>query len=80
MRTSATRPSNLYKHTQKVVPIYIGNTFPKREKTYYNWINEETDMPISFLIKMKLMFRTTADYLLEGSTGYEAADASIGGR
>ena len=49
-------------------------------KTYYNWVNEETDMPISFLIKMTLMFRTTADYLLEGATGYEAADASIGGR
>lgn len=48
-------------------------------RTYYNWVNEETDMPISFLIKMTLMFRTTADYLLEGSTGYEAADTSIGG-
>ncbi len=38
-------------------------------KTYYNWINEETDMPISFLIKMSQMFRTTTDYLLEGATG-----------
>lgn len=38
-------------------------------RTYYNWINEETDMPISFLIKMSQMFRTTTDYLLEGATG-----------
>lgn len=38
-------------------------------KTYYNWVNEETDMPISFLIKMAQMFSTTTDYLLEGATG-----------
>lgn len=38
-------------------------------RTYYNWINEETDMPISFLIKMSKMFGTTTDYLLAGSEG-----------
>ncbi|MCI9197745.1 MAG: helix-turn-helix transcriptional regulator [Lachnospiraceae bacterium] len=38
-------------------------------KTYYNWISEETDMPISFLIKMSNMFGTTTDYLLEGASG-----------
>lgn len=42
-------------------------------KTYYNWVNEETDMPISFLIKMAQMFRTSTDYLLEGATGMEKA-------
>ncbi len=34
MRTSVTLQSNLYKHTQKVVPIYSGNTFPKREYVF----------------------------------------------
>lgn len=38
-------------------------------KTYYNWVNEETDMPISFLIKMSNMFGTTTDYLLKGADG-----------
>ena len=60
-------PGNLYKHTRKERQIYSGNTFPKRE--YYNWISEETDMPISFLIKMSKMFKTTTDYLLEGAAG-----------
>ena len=36
-------------------------------KTFYNWINEKTDMPISFLIKMSKMFKASTDYLLEGS-------------
>lgn len=36
-------------------------------KTYYNWVNEETDMPISFLVKISNMFGTTTDYLLEGA-------------
>ncbi len=38
-------------------------------RTYYNWVNEETDMPISFLVKMSKMFGTTTDYLLEGAEG-----------
>ncbi len=38
-------------------------------KTYYNWINEETDMPISVLIKMSEIFGTTMDYLVEGFSG-----------
>lgn len=67
----------------------VGNQLSKEEmakklgvslKTYYNWINEETDMPISFLIKMSLMFCTTADYLLEGATGYESTDKDSVGR
>lgn len=38
-------------------------------KTYYNWVNEETDVPSSALIKMAQMFGTTVDYLLEGMRG-----------
>ena len=35
-------------------------------KTYYNWINGETDVPSSALMKMSGMFKTSTDYLLEG--------------
>lgn len=38
-------------------------------KTYYNWVNEETDVPSSALMKMAKMFGTSTDYLLEGMTG-----------
>lgn len=40
-------------------------------KTYYNWINEETDMPVSALITMSKMFGKSVDYLLEGASGLE---------
>lgn len=38
-------------------------------KTYYNWINEETDVPSSALIKMSEIFKVEIGYLLEGATG-----------
>ena len=38
-------------------------------KTYYNWINEKTDVPSSALIKMAKMFNVDIDYLLKGSEG-----------
>lgn len=38
-------------------------------KTYYNWINEETDVPSSALLKMSKMFETNVDYLLKGCVG-----------
>jgi len=38
-------------------------------KTYYNWINEETDAPISKLVIMARMFGTKVDYLIEGMSG-----------
>lgn len=38
-------------------------------KTYYNWINEETDAPITKLVIMAKMFGTNVDYLIEGMTG-----------
>lgn len=38
-------------------------------KTYYNWINEETDVPSSALIEMSKLFQTDIDYLLKGANG-----------
>lgn len=38
-------------------------------KTYYNWINEETDVPSSALLRMSKMFGTGVDYLLIGASG-----------
>lgn len=38
-------------------------------KTYYNWINEDTDIPGSALIKMRALFGVSTDYLLEGHKG-----------
>jgi len=38
-------------------------------KTYYNWINEETDVPSSALLRMSKMFGTDVDYLLIGASG-----------
>lgn len=38
-------------------------------KTYYNWINEDVDIPSKKLSYMSRIFGTTMDYLLEGATG-----------
>lgn len=38
-------------------------------KTYYNWINEETDVPSSALIKMSKLFNVDIDYLLNNKAG-----------
>ena len=38
-------------------------------KTYYNWINEETDMPITKLVTLSRLFGTDIDYLLQGMSG-----------
>lgn len=35
-------------------------------KTYRGWVNEETDIPSSALIKLAKLFKTDIDYLLEG--------------
>lgn len=40
-------------------------------KTYYNWINEETDVPSSALIKMSKLFGVEIGCLLEGATGVQ---------
>lgn len=34
-------------------------------RTYYNWINGETDIPGSALLKMAKMFNVSIEYLLE---------------
>lgn len=38
-------------------------------KTYYNWINEETDAPVAKIAIMAKMFGTSVDYLIGGMTG-----------
>lgn len=43
-------------------------------KTYYNWVNEETDVPSSALIKMSKLFQTDIDYLLKGAKGTNQED------
>ena len=37
--------------------------------TYRKWVNEETDVPRSALLKMSKLFETDIDYLLEGANG-----------
>ncbi len=58
----------------------VRNQFSKEElakrlgvsvKTYYNWINEDTDVPSSALIKMSNIFSTDVDYLLKGCARVE---------
>lgn len=36
-------------------------------KTYYNWINEDTDIPSSALLNLSAIFNTNIEYLLQGS-------------
>lgn len=38
-------------------------------KTYYNWVNEVTDIPGIALIKMSRIFGTDVGYLMEGCAG-----------
>lgn len=40
-------------------------------KTYYNWINEETDVPGSALVKMSGIFGVKIERLLEGMSGVQ---------
>lgn len=34
-------------------------------KTYYNWLNEDTDIPGTKLMEMARMFGVTMEYLME---------------
>lgn len=34
-------------------------------KTYYNWLNEDTDIPGTKLMEMATLFNTTMEYLME---------------
>ena len=42
-------------------------------KTYYNWINTETPIPSTALLKMSKIFGVSVDYLLENSKYREDA-------
>lgn len=45
----------------------IANVMGISTKTYYNWINEETDIPSSALLKLSSLFGVGIEYLLSGS-------------
>lgn len=47
----------------------MAKAFGVSSRTYYNWINEKTDIPSSSLVKMAKMFDVNIDYLIEGSSG-----------
>lgn len=47
----------------------MAKAFGISSRTYYNWINEKTDIPSSSLVKMAKMFDVNIDYLIEGSEG-----------
>lgn len=38
-------------------------------KTYYNWINEETDIPGTKLMEMASLFGVTMEYLMKSIPG-----------
>lgn len=38
-------------------------------KTYYNWINEETDIPSTKLMEMASLFGVTMEYLMKSIPG-----------
>ncbi|WP_173015678.1 MULTISPECIES: helix-turn-helix transcriptional regulator [unclassified Lactonifactor] len=43
----------------------LAKTLDISVKTYYNWINGDTDIPGSALLKMAKLFGTSIEYLLE---------------
>ena len=44
-------------------------------KTYYNWLNEDTDIPGTKLMEMATMFGVTMEYLMESvQTGKECEE------
>lgn len=45
-------------------------------KTYYNWVNEVTDIPGIALVKMSKIFDTDVGYLMEGCMGIEAIQST----
>ena len=58
---------------ERVRNVFSKETLSKKlgisVKTYYNWVNEETDVPSSALIEMSKLFQTDIDYLLKGAKG-----------
>lgn len=47
----------------------VAREFGVATKTYYNWINGDSPIPSTALIKMAKFFGVTVDYLLAGSEG-----------
>lgn len=41
-------------------------------KTYYNWVNEETDIPGIALIRLSRLFNVDVGYLMQGCSGVES--------
>jgi transcriptional regulator with XRE-family HTH domain len=50
----------------------LSEKFDVSLKTYYNWINEERDVPSKKLKQMALIFGTSMDYLMQGCIGVES--------
>lgn len=42
-------------------------------KTYYNWLNEETDIPGTKLMDMAVLFGVTMEYLMESVSDEKGA-------
>ena len=47
----------------------LSNKLGVSTRTYYNWVNEETDIPSSCLLKMGEIFKVDIGYLMKGCTG-----------
>ena len=46
-------------------------------KTYYNWINEDTDIPGVALIKLSKLFGVDVGYLMQGCVGVESEKEAV---
>lgn len=42
-------------------------------KTYYNWLNEETDIPGTKLMEMASLFGVTMEYLMDSTSDEKGA-------
>lgn len=49
----------------------IASKFGVSVKTYYNWINEDVDIPSKKLLLMSNFFGVSMEYLLGGASGVE---------
>lgn len=45
-------------------------------KTYYNWVNEVTDIPGIALVRMSRIFNTDVGYLMEGCKSIASAQST----
>lgn len=45
-------------------------------KTYYNWVNEVTDIPGIALVRMSRIFNTDVGYLMEGCKSIASAQSA----